>query len=81
MCAAPPGAFKFTGFSSKSSDSKPEGKHRSGSILELIMFQCFFVFVLLVTKVIWQHWHANIPEQRRPFILWQGLRLHFVHAG
>ena len=45
MCAAPPpGAFKFTGFSTKSSDSKPEGKHRSGSILELIMFQCFFCF-------------------------------------
>ena len=42
MCAAPPGAFKFTGFSTKSSDSKPEGKHRSGSILEPIMFQCFF---------------------------------------
>ena len=47
MCAAPPGAFKFTGFSTKSSDSKPEGKHRSGSILEPIMFQCclFLCFV------------------------------------
>jgi hypothetical protein len=72
MCAAPPGAFKFTGFSTKSSDSKPEGKHRSGSILEPIMFQCCFCYVLLVAKAIWQHWHANIPEQRRKFILWQG---------
>ncbi len=43
MCAAPPGAFKFTGLSTKSSDSNPAGKHRSGSILEPIMFQCCFL--------------------------------------
>ena len=51
MCAAPPGAFKFTGFSTKSSDSKPEGKHRSGSILEPIMFQCFFSFFVFVCSL------------------------------
>ena len=67
MCAAPPGAFKFTGFSTKSSDSKPEGKHRSGSILEPIMFQCCFFYVLLVTKAIWQYLLQYVAN-----IIWNG---------
>ena len=39
-----------------------------------------FLYVLLVTKAIWQYWHANIPEQRRKFILWQGRAQYRVCA-